>query len=74
MVTGKIMQHIRITSGPPTRIHPVQMNIYQSNTYKEDLRWPYFDDEPSVQERQQELDQQSYIPVSVAHLTYPSSS
>ena len=31
---------------------PVQMNIYQSNTYKKDLNWLHFDDEPRVQERQ----------------------
>ena len=30
-------------------VQPVQMNIYQSNTNREDLSWPYFDDEPMVQ-------------------------
>ena len=30
---------------------PVQMNIYQSNTYRIDLSWLHLDDEPRVQER-----------------------
>ena len=29
------------------------MNIYQSNTYRNNLSWLHFDDEPRVQERQQ---------------------
>ena len=35
----------------------VQMNIYQSNTYRKDLSCLYFDDEPSAQDRQQVKDQ-----------------
>ena len=31
----------------------VQMNIYQTNTYRKDLSWLHFDDELMVQERQQ---------------------
>ena len=27
---------------------PVQMNIYQSNSYRKDLSWLHFDDEPKV--------------------------
>ena len=50
------------------------MNIYQSNTYRKDLSWLYFDDEPRVQERQQVKDQQSYISVSVAYPAIPSSN
>ena len=52
----KIMESIRIMSTPSSRIRmweavePVQMNIYQSNTYRKDLRWLHFDDEPRVQE------------------------
>ena len=48
----KIMQSIRITSRPPSRkkklkpVEPVLKNIYQSNTYRKDLNWPHFDDEP----------------------------
>ena len=42
------------------------MNIYQSNTYRKDLNWLHFDDEPWVQGRQQVKDQQSYISVFVA--------
>ena len=47
-------------------VKPVQMNIYQSNTYRKDLSWLHFDDEPWVQGRQQVKDQQSYISVFVA--------
>ena len=34
-------------------LEPVQMNIYQSNTYSKDLRFLHLKDEPRVQERQQ---------------------
>ena len=63
----KIMQSIRITSRPPSEkkevepVEPVLKNIYQSNTYRKDLSWPHFDDEPRVQEKQQVKDQQSFI-------------
>ena len=33
-------------------VEPVLKNIYQSNTYRKDLRWPHFDNEPRVQEKQ----------------------
>ena len=57
MVTKKIIQSIRITSKPLENkevepAEPVQMNIYQSNTYRKDLSWPHFEVEPGVQERQ----------------------
>ena len=42
------------------------MNIYHSNTYRKDLSWLHFDDEPRVQGRQQVKDQQSCITVFVA--------
>ena len=32
-------------------VEPVQKNIYQSNTYRTDLSWLHFDNEPRVQER-----------------------
>ena len=54
-------------------IKPVLKNIYQSNTYRKDLSWPHFDDEPRVQEKQQAKDQQSCISVFVACPTVPSS-
>ena len=54
-------------------VEPVQMNIYQSNIYRKDLSWLYFDNEPRVQERQQVKDQQSCILDFVANLTIPSS-
>ena len=50
------------------------MNIYQSNTYIEDINWPHFDDEPRVQKRQQMKDQTSYISILVAYVTFPNSS
>ena len=53
---------------------PVQMNIYQSNTYRNDLIWQDFDDAPRVQGSQQVKDQQSYISVLVAYLIIPSSN
>ena len=55
-------------------VEPVQMNIYQSNTYRKDLSWPHFNDEPRVQERQQVKDQQSYISISVVYPAIPSSN
>ena len=50
------------------------MKIYQSNTYRKDLSWLHFDDEPRVQEKQQVKDQQSCIFVFVAYLTVPTSN
>ena len=53
-----IMQSIRIMSRPPSRkkevepVEPVLKNIYQRNTYRKDLSWPHFNDEPGVQEKQ----------------------
>ena len=47
----RIMQSIRIMSRPSLenkeveRIQPVQMNIYQYNTYGKDLSWLYFNDD-----------------------------
>ena len=67
-----IIQSIRITSRPPSRKR--KWNIYQSNTYKKDLSWLHFDNEPRVQEKQQVKDQQSCIFVFVACLTVPSSN
>ena len=54
-------------------VEPVQMNIYQSNTYRKDLSWLHFDDEARIQERQQVKDQQPFISVFVAYPTVPSS-
>ena len=78
----KIMQSFRITSRQSTslekkEVEPVELvlkNIYQNNTYRKDLSWPHFDDEPRVQENQQVKDQQSCISVFVACLTNPSSN
>ena len=50
------------------------MNIYQSNTYIKGLSWLHFNGDTRVQDRQQMLDQQSHIPVSVAYVAHPSSS
>ena len=49
------------------------MDIYQSNTFRNDLSLLYFDDDPRFQERQKVKDQQFYISVFVAYLTIPSS-
>ena len=53
-------------------VDPELKNIYQSKTYRKDLSWPYFSDEPRVQEKQQVKDQQSCIFVFVACVTIPS--
>ena len=53
-------------------VEPVQTNTYQSNTYRKDINWPNFDNEPRVQEKQQVKDHQSRISVFVAYLTIPS--
>ena len=55
-------------------VDPVQMTIYPSNTYRSELSWLQFDDEPRVQVGQQMKDQQSCTAVSVAYPIIPSSS
>ena len=49
---------------------PVLMNIYQSNAYRKGLTQLHFFEGPSVQEKQQELNQQYYILVFVTYLAY----
>ena len=48
------------------------MNIYRSSTYRKDLSWVHFDDEPRVQERYQEKGRQSCTSVFVAYLKSPN--
>ena len=43
-------------------VEPVQMNTFQSNTYRKDLSWLHFDNEPRVQERQEVKDQPVLYP------------
>ena len=52
-------------------VESVQMNIYQSNTYRKDLSWLHFNNEPRVQDRQQVKDQHPFISVFVAYPTIP---
>ena len=52
----------------------VHINIQQSNTYRKDLSWLHFDDDPRAQERQQVKDQQFYIFVFAAYPVIPSSN
>ena len=47
-------------------VDTVMKNFYQRNTYRKDLSWPYFDNEPRVQKTQQAKDQQSCIFAFVA--------
>ena len=74
------MQSIGITSKTSLEnkevepVEPVQMNIYQSNTYRKDLSWINFDDDPRVQAKQQVKDQQSCISAFVAYSTIQSSN
>ena len=55
-------------------VEPVLKNIIQSNTYRKDLNWSHFDDEPRVQEKQQVKDLQSCILAFVALLIIPISN
>ena len=55
-------------------VEPVLKNIYQSNTYRKDLNWPHFGDQPRVQEKQQVKDQQTCIFIFVAYLNIPSNN
>ena len=55
-------------------VQPVQMNIHQISIYIKDLNWLCFITESGVQGRQQEKDQQSYIPISISYLTFSSNS
>ena len=50
------------------------MNIYHSDTYRKDLSWLHFYDYRRVRERQQVLDEQSYITATVTYVVYPSNS
>ena len=62
----KIIQSIRITSGPSFEteevqsVKPVLKNIYQNNNYIKDLSRPHFDDEPRVQEKQRRTNNTAY--------------
>ena len=51
----KIMQSI-IENKEMEPAETVQMNIYQSNTYRKNLSWLYFNNEPWVQKSQQVKD------------------
>ena len=55
-------------------VESVPKIIYQSNTYRKDLSWSHFDDEPRVPEKQQVKGKQSCIFVFVACLPNPSSN
>ena len=50
------------------------MNVYQNNTYKKDLNWILFNDDQIAQKRQKVKDEQSYMLVFVAYLTFLTSS
>ena len=50
------------------------MKIHESNTYRKDLSWPYFNNEHQGFKRKQMKDEQSNISVLVAYLIFPSSS
>ena len=55
-------------------VQPVKMNAYQSNTYRKDLTWLCFGNEPRVQERQQRKDQKPCTLVFVTYQAIPSSN
>ena len=53
--------------------HYSQFSDKQSNAYRKELSWLHSVNEPRVQERQQKKDQQSYICISAASLSYIST-
>ena len=55
-------------------VQPVQMNVYQSDTYRKDSRLVHFGYEPRAQKRQQGKDQQFCISAFVTYLTISSSN
>ena len=66
-----------MTSFREKEVEPVEQvlkNIWQSNTYRKDLRWSHFDNEARIQKKQQKKDQQSCIFIFAACLTIPSSN
>ena len=54
-------------------VEPVQMNIYQINTHRKDLRWLHFVVKQRIQKGQQVKDQQSHLSIFVAYLTSSTS-
>ena len=50
-----------------------KMNIYQSNTYRNNLSWLHLDNEPRVQEKEEWKDQQLCIFNFAPYLTNLSS-
>ena len=46
-------------------VEPIQVNIYHSNTYRKDLSWQHFNDEPRVQVRQQVKEKAKIFGVAV---------
>ena len=53
MVTGKpCNDQTSVENKEEEPLESVQMNIYQSNTFRKDLNWLHFEDDPRVQERQ----------------------
>ena len=53
---------IKFRNHPPKEgkepVQSIQMSIYESNTYREDLCWLHFEVDPRVQERQRMKDKQ----------------
>ena len=53
MVTGKpCNDQTSLENKEEEPLESVQTNIYQSNTFRKDLNWLHFEDDPRVQERQ----------------------
>ena len=53
---------------------PIQMKVYQKHTYRKNLSWLHFDDEPRVKERKQVNYLQSYISAFAIYLTLSTTS
>ena len=56
-------------------VEPVLKNIYESNTYRKDLSWPHFNDEPGSREAASEVPTVLHIGFcSLSSLAIPNSN
>ena len=53
-------------------VEPVQMNMYQTNTYRKDVSWPYLHEEPRVSTEAAD-ERPTVLYVYADNLTIPSS-
>ena len=77
----KIMDSMKIISGPPTRIkevEPIQLvqrKVDHSNTCRTELSWIHLYDDSKLQERQKVLAKHGKLPrISKEHLSAPAQT